>query len=308
MKAIMYHYVRSFDESYPNFRFLDFNNFQKQLDYFENEFGIVTRADWEDFALRGETSGGSNEVILTFDDAMSCHYEFVFRELKKRRLCGIFYVPTRPYTDEKMLDVHRIHLLCGRFEGRKLLEICNALITEEMIPFQKREEFKNRTYTRQSNYEGVSEFKRLLNYFVDESHKADVIDEISNILDFDEYDTSFYVSEQDLKKMSQEGMIMGSHTVNHPVMSKLDPSSQKSEISLSFDFLESICGTTHRTYCHPYGGFHSFDDHTVELLNEHNVAYSFNVESRDITAEDVKSNRQHLPRYDCNQFRFGSAS
>ena len=46
MKAIMYHYVRSFDPSLPNFRFLDVENFEKQLDFFQEQFGFVTKDEW----------------------------------------------------------------------------------------------------------------------------------------------------------------------------------------------------------------------------------------------------------------------
>ena len=40
MKAIMYHYVRPFDSEYPYLKNLDINNFKKQLDFFEQEYGF----------------------------------------------------------------------------------------------------------------------------------------------------------------------------------------------------------------------------------------------------------------------------
>ena len=92
-------------------------------------------------------------------------------------------MPTRPYTEEKMLDVHRAHMLCGKYEGKKLLNICSNLINEEMIPFSKIKEFRE-SYDDQSNYKGVSEFKRILNYFIKEELVSELIDEISNYLNF----------------------------------------------------------------------------------------------------------------------------
>ena len=308
MKAIMYHYVRKYNDNFPNFRFLDVSNFVRQLDYFGDSFGFVDRDEWSRVALEGDFDTMPPGVILTFDDAMSCHYEFVFEILRKRGLWGIFYVPTKPYVSNKMLDVHRIHLLCGRFDGEKLLDACMSLIDEEMIPFTKREKFIENTYQRQHNAAGVSQFKRMLNYFVDESYKSEVIDELSSHFGFNDYDMSFYVGVENLSKMSKEGMVVGSHTVNHPVMSKLDRGSQAAEIRQSFQFLESVCDTSHRTYCHPYGGFHSFNDETISLLDECDVSYSFSVESRDITGEDLLNRKQCLPRYNCNEFSYGRAS
>ena len=112
MKAIMYHYVRDFDPAMPNFRFLNITNFRKQLDMFAREFGFVTRAEWAAYVRSGQMPADTGKVILTFDDAMSCHYTGGFTELMARGLWGIFYVPTGPYTGAGLLNVHRLHLLC----------------------------------------------------------------------------------------------------------------------------------------------------------------------------------------------------
>jgi hypothetical protein len=63
-----------------------------------------------------------------------------------------------------------------------------------------------------------------------------------------------------------------------------------------------------KTHCYPYGGFHSFNEQTVKALAEKEVAFSFNVDSRDICDDDLTSSIQFLPRYDCNQFPVGRAS
>ena len=36
-------------------------------------------------------------------------------------------------------------------------------------------------------------------------------------------------------------------------------------------------------------------------------AFSFNVEPRDISLDDLKNRKQALPRYDCNQFLYGKS-
>ena len=101
MKAIMYHYVRQYDPRLPHFRYLDVRNFAKQLDHFEKKYGFVTKDEFRK-AINDKTLGDAKgKILLTFDDAMSFHYEFVFKELKKRKLWGIFYVPSQPYKNEK---------------------------------------------------------------------------------------------------------------------------------------------------------------------------------------------------------------
>ena len=308
MKAIMYHYVRRFDPRYPHFRFLDIEHFRKQLDYLEATFGFASRRDWYSM-IKGEQVSEPKKVILTFDDAMCCHYDFVFHELKNRNLFGIFFVPTAPYRENILLDVHRIHHLCGVIDGQKLLSVATALIEPFMISDSKREDFSKETYQKQSNYEGVSTFKRLLNYFVDYTYRSEIIDNITRFLKIELPKSEFYVSRENLRQMKRSGMIIGSHTDSHPVMSKLPLDEQITEIELSFEVLESIVGSDDmRAYCHPYGGFHSFDRNTLAALRQGNVDYAFNVESRDINNDDFIQGRLQLPRYDCNEFKFGVAS
>lgn len=308
MKSIMYHYVRQFDDTLPFFRYLDFVNFQKQLDYFASEFGFVSQSEWNDSLSGSLVASASGKVILTFDDAMRCHYDFVFPELLKRNLWGVFYVPTSPYSDGVILDVHRIHLLCGAFSGSKLLGIAREIVREHMISGDKVQEFRNETYTRQVNFEGVTEFKRLLNYFVDYEYRSGVLDQIYDALKFSFDVEDFYVSRKNLGEMKSKGMIIGSHTHTHPVMSRLARDVQAIEIEKSFDVLGDLCDGKHKTYCHPYGGFHSFNADTISILASHGVSYAFNVEGREISSSDMVNSRLYLPRYDCNLFPHGKAS
>ena len=177
-----------------------------------------------------------------------------------------------------------------------------------MIPFSKKQEFKEFTYTKQINYKGVSEFKRVLNYFVDNRWQEKLIDMVAQEFNFKFNVDDFYISTDNIKEMSNNGMMIGSHTVSHPVMSKLSRVDQETQISDSFGYLSSIDNEIIRTFCHPYGGFHSFNEDTISLLNQYKVSFSFNVEDREITSKDFLQSIQCLPRFDCNLFPFGKTS
>ena len=308
MKAIMYHYVRTYEPGLPFFRYLEVDNFRKQLDYFEAKYGYVTYEEWCNFVENGVAPKDPGKIILTFDDAMRCHYDFVFPELLKRHLWGIFYVPTSPYVEHLVLDVHRIHLLCGAHSGIELIDVANSFIEEDMIPGEKINEFRDRTYTRQKNATGVSEFKRLMNYFIDYKHRNLVINQLVNHFGLLLQADQFYVPKNNLMKMKEQGMVIGSHSYSHPVMSRLTAAEQKSEIEKSLVVLGDLVEETHKTYCHPYGGFHSFNRETVYVLKQLKVSYAFNVESREIIQADYKRSKYHLPRFDCNLFPYGHAS
>ncbi|MEM6967612.1 MAG: polysaccharide deacetylase family protein [Bacteroidota bacterium] len=305
MKAIMYHYVRPFDSEYPNFKNLHIDDFKKQLDYFQDKYGFVSK---EDFLNCFKTKTPARGVVLTFDDGLSCHYDFVFQELKKRGLWGIFYIPTQPYVEGKLLDVHRTHLLLGKYDSMKVFDTLNQLFDDTQLDQTKLEEFRKFTYRTQENDQYTLLVKRILNYFIAYEHRERIMDALMQkfIPNEKEILGRYYLKESHLLEIHQAGMVIGSHTVNHPVMSRLNIEDQKFQIDSSFDFLKRIVKQfDHKTFCYPYGGFHSFTDDTERILSAANCIYSFNVEQRDIQATDLQSRPQALPRYDCNQFPFG---
>lgn len=307
MKAVMYHYVRPLDEAFPNFKNLHIEDFEKQLDFFDTDFGFVTK---EDFLESLETGIPAPGVILTFDDGFKDHFKYVLPVLKRRNLWGIFYITTGVYASEDLLDVHKIHLLLGKVPSKELFAALQRHVSEEMLSHNNVSAFKEATYQLQDNDDYTNLVKRTLNYYIDYEYRKQVIDAL--IEQFFEETLSqlfskFYMSEDELKMMNEAGMLLGSHTMNHPVMSKLSLVKQKEEIINSFSFLESVVGALPvKTFCYPYGGFHTFTDETRELLNKEDVSFSFNVEERDISFEDLTQHRQALPRFDCNQFPHGS--
>lgn len=306
MKAIMYHYVQKYNPKLPYFSFLDVSDFRKQLDYFEKNFGFIDAKDWNRF-INGHCSYEcNNKVLLTFDDGLKCHFKFVFDELNKRNIWGIFYISTDVIDNNKILDVHKIHILTGQIDKFELLTTIKSLVTENMIPDYKIRDFRENTYLKHDDSNALKEFKRILNYYVDYNHRDWLISKIAEIfnVDFNNYQ-DYYLNASDIAKMSKSGMLFGAHTKSHPLMSKLDKSKQELEIIESKNRVLSLTNQNNASYCHPYGGFHSFNKDTIDLLNRHDIEFSFNVESRDIIQHDINNYLHSLPRYDCNEFPHG---
>jgi|GEM_PF-518323 len=305
MKAVMYHYVRNEDQAFPSFQFLHINDFKKQLDYFSRNFKILHPDVLKESIVTGKNAEG---IILTFDDGLKDHYNFVMPELLKRGLSAIFYVSTGVYETRKILGVHRLHLLLGRFGSEVIYNELISLVTDEMLSHAHVEEFQTIPYSLQNNDGYTNVVKKMMNYFISYRYREQVLDRL--MADFFGGDKqlipSFYLSKSEIKNMHDAGMVIGSHTQTHPVLSKLSYHEQEHEIHASFDFFEKTCiKLPYKTFCYPYGGFHSFTSETEDILNDHRCLYSFNVETRDITDNDLQNRPQALPRYDCNYFPYG---
>lgn len=309
MKVLMYHYVRPAPEDLPHFRYLHVDHFTAQLDFFEQRFGFLTREEFDCSVSTGIPKSG---VLLTFDDGFVDHFRYVLPVLEERGLWAIFYVPTGIYESSSLLDVHRIHLLLGRFGGKRCVEMLGRLTDGSIFPDTAVEEFRTHTYRTQTNDEATLLFKRMLNFYISYDHRRKVLDLLmENYLDGSsesDLQTEFYMTPDQVADLVAAGCVVGSHSVNHHVMSKLDPADQRQEIEASFDALARITGGPIETFCYPHGGFHTFTRETERLLQETGARYSFNVEPRAVEGNDLRHRPQALPRYDCNLFPNGMAS
>jgi len=311
MKAVMYHYIREGMKSLPYFRYLSFKNFKRQLDYFEKKFGLVTYDEFYTFLEKPDTYNRiKDKVILTFDDGFSDHYEYVLPELNRRKTFGFFYIPTGVYNRKKALDVHRIHFLLGRYGGKFLIDTIQEKIESEMLIDKHRKEFMNFPYSDQDNDFYTQEFKKIFNYYISYDFRESILDTlVYQLSDEDEIFNKMYMTQDQLKELHKEGMVLGSHSVNHLIFSKLSDEEQYKEIQDSFSFLERLVGDLYiKSFCYPYGGFHTFTHKTEEILSQVGCRFSFNVEHRDIEKSDFEKRPQALSRYDCNYFLYGKAS
>ncbi len=306
MKAIMYHYVRPEPADAPFFRYLHIDDFRRQLDHFDKTFGFVARRAFLDCFAGGPPPEG---VVLTFDDSLADHYRYVLPVLAERGLWGIFYVPTATLKSAALLAPHCIHRLIGRFGGAHMLALLKGMLSDEMIDRERAGELKGKLYRNQSGDDGEIEFKSILNYHVRPEWRQRLLDKLTAATGGGTERDRFYLTPGELKEIADAGMIVGSHSVSHRMMSELSVAEQRREIADSFAALAAAIGDgAVKTFCYPFGGRHTFTDDTERLLDDAGCAFSFSVEPRDIAAADCRAGRQRLPRYDCNAFPFGAAS
>ena len=307
MKAIMYHYVRPERADLPYFRYLHLEDFARQLDWLESTSGFVSREEFDHALATGTPVEGA---VLTFDDGFSDHFDYVLPELQKRGLWGVFYVPTGIYQGTTMLDVHSIHVLIGRYGGVAVLDRLSELVDTDMLVDKDNIAFRTQTYRFQDNDQATNEAKRILNYYISYEFRSSLLARLTSEFhdDIRSEAETLYLSLDQIREMSAAGMVIGSHSVSHPVFSKLAVDAQWSEIDTSFSFLEATLSEPVETFCYPYGGFHNFTDDTKRLLAERGCRFAFNVEPRDIDARDLRECPMTLPRYDCNMLPHGKAS
>lgn len=73
---------------------------------------------------------------------------------------------------------------------------------------------------------------------------------------------------EDLKILKSSKIIIGAHTINHPVLSRLSREEQEKEIAGSKKYLEYICGKHVRTFSYPFGGSGDYNDEIIAICKE----------------------------------------
>lgn len=303
----MYHYVRPESAVPPHFRYLPLDGFRRQLDHFAAQAHIASASEFFEALRRRQPL--PNSVVLTFDDGLADHYEYVFPELCARGLWGLFFVPTLPYAAGRVLDVHKTHLALGRAGGRRVLRELEPLLRPEMLEPEYVARLEGCLYRGHIEDEATAEVKRLLNYYLRLEHREQVCDQVyrqtGGIEDVDV--KRHYASADQLRAMGAAGMTLGAHSVSHRLLSQLAPDEQTREVEESLSTLGELLGERVRSFCFPYGGDHSFDAHTLGTLEASGIDFAFSVEPREISARDLSEQRLALPRYDCNGFPHGQS-
>ena len=183
-------------------------------------------------------------MLLTFDDGLRDHAEFVLPVLQARGLFGLFYVSSGPAMTGRILDVHKVHLALGRLEDRRRSPGSSPMHLSACVP-KRRAAAAASPYAHQTSDEATKFLKQLFNWRLGVEEREGVLD---GLLDHAFAGApprwqDFYLDERGMRELSDAGMGVGPHSHSHEVSIRLSPERQLEEIRLSSDFVERNGGS-----------------------------------------------------------------
>ena len=303
INIVMYHYVREIKNSnYPKIKGLEISCFKRQLDYLSNNFNIIKAEDVIDCVKNG-VDLPEKSCLLTFDDGYKDHLIFVLPELLKRNLQGSFFPPVKPVTEREILDVNRIHfILASTNDFSDLVNVVNKLCIEHGITSAELDYFKSQ-YAVNSRYDtpDVMYIKHILQHALSEDIRNSISSKLFRTyvnrteLDFAD---ELYLSFDEIKKLINSGMYVGSHGYRHLWLDKESYNSQYSEIDSSLKFLKDVGASTNNwIMCYPYG---AYNKNTLRILTERNCAVGLTTKVG--IAEVKRDFSLELSRFDTNDY------
>jgi hypothetical protein len=243
-----------------------------------------------------------NPCLLTFDDGLKDHREYVMPELLKRGLSGCFFIPSASSRKLELLDVHAIQFILETgVSGAVLLKMTKAICQQlgwevDLNNTDSIDEESNRFDDLE-----VAQLKRLLQFELPSKIRYTVVRELfMQVRDESaaEIAEELYLNVSDLQEMAAEGMHIGPHGHTHTWLEFQSTSEQKHEVLQSVKFLRDIgVMADNWMFAYPYG---SYNGDTINILENLgcNAAFTTNVDFSNLEIENPLA----LSRFDTNDY------
>jgi peptidoglycan/xylan/chitin deacetylase (PgdA/CDA1 family) len=215
--------------------------FAWQLDQISRRNNVLTLEGCVSYFLE-KRRWPERAVVLTIDDGYADFYEYAYPELRRRGLGATFFVTTN-FIDRKIwLWPDRIEYAVNN--TRK--DVVTIALTSDSIKLPlataPQRDFATKTLTNHCKA------------LPDDSRKA-FINALKTTLEVDlpavpppAFQSATWTQ---LADMQENGIEIGSHTMNHPILSMLEYGNLEEEILKSKDVIKSHLGNEVRSFCYP---------------------------------------------------------
>lgn len=276
LPILMCHYVRPRDKRLSErHNVLDLALFTSQIGQLTENYDFILSDDL--FIDSNKHSGFDKKIWLTFDDGYRDCIDYAFPVLLEKKARATFYIPTEAIYERKLLDVNKIHILLS--SGASPEEI--VATSKEFYHEMSLENQVGKSFDELFNAYGVentyndkhTEFlkkifqkalpSKIRKVFLDEVFRSQITRSESSWVD------ELYLNADDVRKLLNDGMEIGSHGHSHEWLEDLTQIEQASDIKTSLELLQSECpGLKVSSICYPYG---SYNETTLKVLNNLNI-------------------------------------
>lgn len=208
--------------------------FQEDLNFFLRHFYPMTFDQVLNVASGNPLAGKTPGFFLTFDDGMREMAETVAPILFAKGIHAAFFVNPAFIGNRELFYRHKASLLISgiRMPGKDLkARHCAKLLgckPEELI-------------------------SRIFSVGIHEIH---ILDKLATYLeiDFQQFlrEKKPYMELSQLRKLQQEGFIIGSHSHNHPLFSEIPEEEMKKQLAESMEWLQNNLEICKRTFAFPF--------------------------------------------------------
>lgn len=233
--------------------------FADQVRFCKAHFDLITPADLPEVIGRGR----GRYILMTFDDGYRDNYEVAFPILQRERAPATFFVATGFIDSPRIAWWDEIAWMV-RTSRRRSVHLRGWIAAPVQLDADR--EAAVRTLLR--TYKTLSAHST-----------AEYLDDIAEATGSGRYrsqqDGHTWMTWDMLREMRASGMIVGGHTVNHPILARAPREIQLEEIEKCSRRLATELGEPMRYFSYPVGGTGAFDATTKKCLEQVGVQYAF---------------------------------
>ena len=303
----MYHYTRDLVHSrYPEIKGLAYDLFEKQLQFFNKNFSVVTMEEVIR-AIDEKNVLPDNALLLTFDDGYIDNFTVALPLLKKYGMQGSFFIPGKTFSENVLLDVNKVHFVLASIDNKK--ELVNDIYTF-LDEARKNPEYRNlpsnvelyAQYGIANRFDGsdVVFCKRILQTAIPEILRKKLSSNLFTKyvgLSESNFARELYLNSDQIKCMKDNGMFIGLHGYDHYWLENLAEDEMKQDVDKALNVMIDFINKDAWVMNYPYG---SYNQGVIDYIKSRGcvLGLTTNVSKAELTEE----NRFTLQRLDCNDF------
>ena len=294
--AIMFHHFH--DENHPVGQgSISAANFGDMIDWLSERYHLLNADEY--FYKFKNNLLDSDDICLTFDDALLCQSAIAAPILKSRNIRAYFFVYSSPFSGTPdFLEIYR-HFRNTQFKS--IDEFYNHFFRQAAALIGPQYDVALSKYDKNSYLAAFlfyTENDKWFRFLRDEILGKQLYDEVMQLLmterGFDPTGVmaKLWMNEQNLRDLQADGHTIGLHSYSHPTaLHNLDIESQRNEYAKNFHHLSEVLRTPIKSMSHPCGNYNS---DTLLVLNQMGIEIGFRSNN---SVKTIRSNLE-IPRED----------
>lgn len=267
LTVLNYHRINEPDD--PNFDLFKANisatpeMFDRQVAYLKQRYNFVSAAAISAWVRDGRCLP-VRAAILTFDDGYADNLEYAFPVLRKHGISALIFLTT-DFINAIKPAYWDVVAYC--FQHTKLNTV--------ELPMLVRQQWTTDREKEQVMLTWIETIKRL-----PEPEKEDYARALPEILDVPILDSSCssqFLTWEQIREMADSGIEFGSHTVSHPILTRVPLEQAALEITESKRIIEKEIGRSIDCFAYPNGGADDINDGVIRLVQEAGYTLAFSL-------------------------------
>lgn len=208
-------------------------------------------------AIEQRKALSKRSVLITFDDAYTDFAENAWPVLQRLRLPVTLFVPTAyPSDPARCFWWDRLYRAFSSTSRTKFIETPVGVLSLDTLE------------KRQCNLRALQNYVKTLPH----AQAMQLVDDVCAQLAEAKIEGTSVLSWDQLRRLKAEGLTLGSHTRNHPILTKLPPEQVRAEVRSSQQDLKRETGAILPIFCYPNG---DHNEVTTTILRDEGIVLAF---------------------------------